>query len=69
MKEIYKDCPFYGVPRLTHELHRRGYGVNHKRVRRLQREMGMLSALISFVRKTLISFVPGFSSESSSFAA
>jgi putative transposase len=41
MKEIYKDCPFYGVPRLTHELHRRGYGVNHKRVRRLQREMGM----------------------------
>ena len=41
MREIYRECPFYGIPRLTHELHKRGYKVNHKRVRRLQKEMGM----------------------------
>jgi len=32
--DIYLDTPFYGVPRLTAELKRRGYKVNHKRVRR-----------------------------------
>ena len=31
------ETPFYGVPRLTAELKRRGYRVNHKRVRRLQK--------------------------------
>ena len=35
--EIYMETPFYGVPRLTAELKRRGYRVNHKRVRRLQK--------------------------------
>ena len=35
--EIYIETPFYGVPRLTAELKRRGYRVNHKRVRRLQK--------------------------------
>ncbi len=25
MKEINKECPFYGVPRLTYELQRRDY--------------------------------------------
>ena len=29
------ETPFYGVPRLTAELKRRGYRVNHKRVSRL----------------------------------
>ena len=37
MLEIYMETPFYGVPRLTAELKRRGYRVNHKRVRRLQK--------------------------------
>ena len=37
MLEIYMETPFYGVPRLTAELKRRGYKVNHKRVRRLQK--------------------------------
>lgn len=37
MMEIYMETPFYGVPRLTAELKRRGYRVNHKRVRRLQK--------------------------------
>lgn len=31
MMEIYIETPFYGVPRLTAELKRRGYRVNHKR--------------------------------------
>ena len=31
------ETPCYGVPRLTAELKRRGYRVNHKRVRRLQK--------------------------------
>lgn len=38
---IYENMPFYGVPRLTAELNRRGYKVNHKRVRRLQKSMGL----------------------------
>ena len=39
--DIYMNMPFYGVPRLTAELKRRGLRVNHKRVRRLHREMGL----------------------------
>ncbi|GAB3478336.1 IS3 family transposase [Amycolatopsis cihanbeyliensis] len=31
----------YGVPRITAELHRRGYRVNHKRVERLMRAHGI----------------------------
>ena len=38
---IYENTPFYGVPRLTAELNRRGYKVNHKRVRRLQKSLGL----------------------------
>lgn len=39
--EIYMKTPFYGVPRLTAELKRRGYKVNHKRVRRLKKELNL----------------------------
>lgn len=39
--EIYQECPFYGVPRLTAELNKRGYKVNHKRVRRLHKKLGL----------------------------
>lgn len=39
--DIYLDTPFYGVPRLTAELKRRGCKVNHKRVRRLQKSLGL----------------------------
>ncbi len=35
------ETPFYGVPRLTAELKRRGYRVNHKRVRRLQKSLNL----------------------------
>jgi putative transposase len=41
MKDIYQECPFYGVPRMTLELKKRGYPVNHKRVRRLQHKIGL----------------------------
>ena len=44
MKQIDKQyliTPFYGVPRMTHHLHGLGYKVNHKRVRRLYREMDL----------------------------
>lgn len=35
------ETPFYGVPRLTAELKRCGYRVNHKRVRRLQKSLNL----------------------------
>lgn len=37
--KIYTKRPFYGSPRITHEL--KEYGVNHKRVERLMRIMGL----------------------------
>lgn len=39
--KIYIDKPFYGYPRMTDELHEKGYHVNHKRVKRLMRLMGI----------------------------
>jgi putative transposase len=39
--EIYTALPFYGAPRITAELRRRGWPVNHKRVERAMREMGI----------------------------
>ncbi len=40
---IYTDHPFYGSRKLTAVLHREGYRVNRKRVRRLMRAMGLIS--------------------------
>ncbi len=39
--EQYTRTPFYGVPKMTAWLRRQGYFVNHKRVRRLMRIMGL----------------------------
>lgn len=39
--EIYTKCPFYGYPRMTAELKRKGYEVNHKRIYRLMILMGI----------------------------
>ena len=39
--KIYTKCPFYGYPRITKELHKRNYPVNHKRVYRLMGLMGI----------------------------
>jgi putative transposase len=38
--EIYTEFPYYGVRRMDKQLRRDGYTVNHKRVKRLMREMG-----------------------------
>jgi putative transposase len=39
--EQYMATPFYGVRRITAWLRRQGYGVNHKRVARLMRQIGV----------------------------
>ena len=39
--EQYLKTPFYGWPRMTAYLQRKGYAVNHKRVRRLMQIMGL----------------------------
>lgn len=39
--EEYLRHPFYGVPRITHWLNSQGLSVNHKRVARLMRLMGL----------------------------
>ena len=41
LDEQYLRTPFYGVPRMTEWLRRRGHAVNEKRVRRLLRAMGL----------------------------
>lgn len=39
----YTRTPFYGIPRMTAELRRQGYRINHKRVARLMRKMGLMA--------------------------
>ncbi len=39
--EQYIQTPFYGVPRMTASLRRQGHQVNHKRVARLMRQIGI----------------------------
>jgi len=39
--EQYTRFPFYGSPRMTAWLIREGYSINHKRVERLMRQMGI----------------------------
>jgi putative transposase len=39
--ELYTHMPFYGRPRLTEKLKQMGYQVNHKRVGRLMKKMGI----------------------------
>jgi putative transposase len=41
LDEQYTATPFYGIRRMTAWLHSRGSAVNHKRVRRLLRTMGL----------------------------
>lgn len=43
--EQYLKTPFFGVPRMTWWLNEQGYGVNHKRVARLMRLMGLQATL------------------------
>ncbi len=39
--EQYIETPFYGINKMTAWLRRQGHYVNHKRVRRLMRQMGL----------------------------
>jgi putative transposase len=39
--EQYLMAPFYGSPKMTAHLRREGYPVNHKRIKRLMRLMGL----------------------------
>ena len=41
LDEQYIKTPFYGIAKMTAWLHRKGHSVNHKRVRRLMRQMGL----------------------------
>ena len=41
LDEQYTATPFYGIRRMTAWLKSQGYGVNHKRVSRLLRQMGL----------------------------
>ena len=41
LDEQYTRTPFYGIRRMTVFLNKQGHGVNHKRVRRLMRLMGL----------------------------
>jgi hypothetical protein len=43
--ELYLERPFYGVPRMTDWLKTLGHAVNHKRVARLMRVMGVQAVL------------------------
>lgn len=43
--ELYLRRPFYGSPRMTEWLWELGHGVNHKRVERLMRLMGLQAVL------------------------
>ncbi len=41
LDEQYIETPFYGIDKMTEWLQRQGHYVNHKRVRRLMRQMGL----------------------------
>ena len=40
-QQLHTHTPFYGWPRMTAHLRRHGYAINHKRVQRLMRLMGL----------------------------
>jgi putative transposase len=39
--EIYTKCPFYGVRKITEQLHKGGETINHKRVHGFMQDMGI----------------------------
>jgi putative transposase len=53
MDRQFMQTPYYGVRRMTHGLRASGFEVNHKRVRRLMRLMG-LEALYPKPRRTSV---------------
>ncbi|HWY36346.1 MAG TPA: IS3 family transposase [Nitrosopumilaceae archaeon] len=53
IREIWLSMPCYGYRKITKELQRRNYKINHKRVQRLMREM-RIAAIYPKPRTTLI---------------
>lgn len=45
IKDIWMEFPFYGYRRVTLELHENGFLINHKRVLKLMKFMGLRSVL------------------------
>ncbi len=41
--EIYTASPFYGSPKITAQMNKEGWGINHKRVEHYMREMGLMA--------------------------
>lgn len=52
IEAILAEFPTYGYRRITAELHRRGYSINHKRVQRLLRDNDLFSTWRRRVRTT-----------------
>ena len=52
IEEIVTGMEAYGYRRVTQELHRRGFPVNHKRVLRIMREQSWLCKLVRLSRRT-----------------
>ena len=52
IEDVVIEWPTYGYRRVTKQLHRNGRDVNHKRVHRLMREMGLLVKTKRKTRKT-----------------
>jgi putative transposase len=51
LDDQYTKTPFYGMPRMTVWLNKKGYAVNHKRVALPMRLMG-LQAVYNFAPNT-----------------
>ncbi len=52
---LYLRRPFYGAPRMTDWLRELGFGVNHKRVARLMRVMGLQA---TYLGRTPVVVIP-----------
>lgn len=52
--ELWVDMPYYGYRRITKELQKRGYAINHKRILRIMRDM-QIQALYPRPRTTISS--------------
>ena len=50
ISSIHRQHPYYGYKRMTRALAREGMVMNHKRVRRLMRELGIQSIIRKNVR-------------------
>jgi len=52
IRQMAAEWPTYGYRRMTRQLQREGWSVNHKRVQRLMREMGLQARIRPRTRRT-----------------